>query len=208
MIDGNPGFAIEREIHLKKVKRALDNWREVALLVNSLLLWKKKFYPWLIVSVSSFIFVEIAYYNPSFLTSVGLILMTATLIDYAGPSVTAMIWKHEDWSGAKEREFEDMCRAVAGFIVQLKQIWISAMEIKVSRPYLYFAITITTSFTLAVIGNSVNNIFILFILTTAILLLPGMIHFGILQRYYAAALCYLANLLRSFNSSTCKTKVQ
>lgn len=209
MMEGNPGFAIERELHVKKVKRVLDNWREITLVMNSVLLWKKQLYPWVIVAITSFIFMEFAYYSPSFLTSIGLLCLCATLIDYAGPTVSSMIWRHDDWNAAKEREFEEICRALASCLVYVKQYWAYVMEVKATRPYMYFLGTISSSVFLALIGNSVNNIFVLYLLCLYALMLPGMLHYGILQKYYNIALAHLLSALRSVNSTVqTKSKVQ
>lgn len=209
MIEGNPGFAIERELQVKKLKRVLDNWREIALVMNSVLLWKKNFYPWIIFFGTSFIFMEFAYYSPSFLTSVGLICLFATILDCAGPALSSVIWRHDDWNAAKEREFEEICGSIASCVVYTKQYWAFVMDLKATRPYVYFLSTISTSVFFATIGNSVNNILVLYFICLSALMIPGLVHYGILQKYYNICLLQLLTVMRSFNSSVQnKTKVQ
>lgn len=45
-----------------------------------------------------------------------------------------MVWGNEGWTTAKEREFEDVCRALAGAYVHFKQAWGLLIDLKATSP--------------------------------------------------------------------------
>uniref|UniRef100_A0A023F7T8 Putative conserved plasma membrane protein n=1 Tax=Triatoma infestans TaxID=30076 RepID=A0A023F7T8_TRIIF len=205
MAEGNPAVVFEKEVYVKKLKRGLDNWREVALLANSVLLWKKKYYPWIIMGCITLLFLELAYYDPSVLTIVSLTILCITLVDYFGPIISCTVWKQENWTANKERELEEICRSLANFLVTAKLTWTSLMDLKATRPNLYYTVTIIVLCILAWIGNNVNNFLITYSLVLVAFLMPGLIHNGIIQNYYQTLLMCLTQMLRG--TSTPKTKL-
>ncbi|XP_024084730.1 ADP-ribosylation factor-like protein 6-interacting protein 1 [Cimex lectularius] len=197
---------LEADTYSKRIKRALDNSREFTLFVNSVLLWRKTAYPWAIFAVISFLFMELAYYDPSFLTMISLVFLFFNLLDYFGPLVISTIWKQENWSAAKERELEDICKSLAHCYLSFKHSWNSLMEIKTKKPNLYYPSAFISSCMLAWVGNNVNNFFLTYLLVLFVLMLPALSHYGLIHKYYNMGLAYAMNSLKGYSGA--KSKVQ
>uniref|UniRef100_A0A1B6LS75 RETREG1-3/ARL6IP-like N-terminal reticulon-homology domain-containing protein n=1 Tax=Graphocephala atropunctata TaxID=36148 RepID=A0A1B6LS75_9HEMI len=192
---------------VKKLKRELEGWREIILQLHSVLLWEKQWYPALVAGISSAIFTLLWLLEPSLLTTVSGAGLLVTLLDYLVPTVCAGLYRADNWTGAKERQFEDICRTLAQSYstasLQLRAFW----DLKVSSPKLYYSVAVTTLTILAYIGNKVNNLALSYILVTFLFLMPGLNHHGILHQYYQLLLHNVANLLKSLNGGGDKVKV-
>jgi hypothetical protein len=46
----------------KKLKRNFDSWREVVILIHSVLLWEKRPYPWIVAGIPTLIFLLVKFY--------------------------------------------------------------------------------------------------------------------------------------------------
>lgn len=86
--------------------------------MSSVLKWEKKFYPGVIFGVISFLFVILWYVNLSLLTLVSVIGLIAVVVDYGFPIVSKMIFKPENWTGAQEKSYEEVCEELSN--VKLK----------------------------------------------------------------------------------------
>lgn len=87
----------------------MEAYREVILLINSVLKWDKKFFPGLIFSAISFVFILLWCLDLSVLTHVALTLFLVTFFDYAFPYVSKLIFKPSNWTGIQEKKFEEIC---------------------------------------------------------------------------------------------------
>lgn len=128
------------------------------------------------------VFFEIAYYELSVVTIVSLVLLFLTLTDFLAPIVWSTIIK-EEWTASKQKELEDICKMLASVTLSAKVYYASLLEVKATRPNLYYPVTLATFCLLAWIGNSVNNLFITYLLVLTAVMLPGMLHLGIIQQY-------------------------
>lgn len=203
MSDINASLELEKEATVKKLKRNFDRWRELVLMFNSMLLWKKKAYPWIVFAVTTFLFAEIAVYDLSIVTIVSLLLLLFTLVDFLAPMVVSTLIK-DDWSTAKQKELEDVCKVLATVIVSAKVYYASLQEVKATRPNLYYPVTLVTLCLFAWVGNSVNNLFISYVLVLALMMTPGLVHLGILQKYYASVMSQ--DFVKNFTSKEKKSQ--
>lgn len=190
---------VEKEKTVKKLKRELEGWREVILQINSVLLWEKNWYPGLIAGITSSIFLLFWMLDPSLLTTVSCICLLITILDYVVPTVSASICNPESWTAAKEKQLEDTCKAIVNNQMLAVQYWFAVKDLKISRPKLYYPSVILILGCLAWIGNEINNLVLTYIIVTTCLMLPGLKHHGILQRYVQIILRAITNLLRGLN---------
>ncbi|RWS27272.1 ADP-ribosylation factor-like protein 6-interacting protein 1 [Leptotrombidium deliense] len=88
-----------------------------------------------------------------------------------------------DSSSTQEKVYNDICTELALGWVTLLSAWNSWQKIKDSKPKVYFIGFLTTLLVFAWIGNLINNLFLAYLMTTFIVLFPGLKHHGILQKY-------------------------
>lgn len=74
------------------------------------------------------------YLDPSVLTTVSVIGLIATLVDYLVPTLTASICHPENWTGSKERKLEEICRELANVQTQASVKWSVFYDMRHSRP--------------------------------------------------------------------------
>jgi len=191
------GLVVEKELCHKKIARHLDGWREVVLHANSILLWKRNQFPWLIFGVVSFIFLELAYHDLTLITTLSLVLIIVTAVDYFGPTICGAIFKPENWTPSKQREYEEVCESLAASWISVKLFLIMCFDLKTKNPGMYYLFLTAGLAVLAFIGNAVNNLLITYVLVVGTLMAPGLIHYGIIQKYYKLVMLQVANLLRS-----------
>ncbi|XP_076289847.1 ADP-ribosylation factor-like 6 interacting protein 1 [Lasioglossum baleicum] len=169
---------IEREQHMKQLKRRMECWREVILPLNSILLWERSWYPGLIFGITSTIFFLIWMLEPAFLTIVSVSLLVLALIDYLVPPVTSFLCTPNGWTGQKEKKLNEICQNLSGTILQLQNLWASMLQTRSDRPHFYYAGIITSLIIYTWIGSTINNLLLFYIAVNAILLLPGLRHNG------------------------------
>ncbi|XP_033337942.2 ADP-ribosylation factor-like 6 interacting protein 1 isoform X1 [Megalopta genalis] len=169
---------IEREHHMKQLKRRMECWREVILPMNSILLWERSWYPGLIFGVTSTIFFLIWILEPAFLTIVSVTLLVLALVDYLVPPMTSLLCAANGWTGQKEKKLNEICQNLSGTILQFQDLWASVLETRNTRPSFYCSGIITCLLLCTWIGSTINNLFLFYIAVNAILLLPGFRHKG------------------------------
>jgi hypothetical protein len=74
--------------------------------------------------------------DPSVLTTVSVIGLIATLVDYLVPTLAASICRPENWTGSKERTLEVICRELANAQTQAHIKWCLFYDMRHSRPKL------------------------------------------------------------------------
>ncbi|XP_046688556.1 ADP-ribosylation factor-like protein 6-interacting protein 1, partial [Homalodisca vitripennis] len=151
--------------HVKKLKRELEGWREIILQLHSPCCYgRTSGNPGLVAGVSTAIFTLLWLLEPSLLTTVSFIGLLVTLLDYLVPTVCAGLYRPENWTGAKEKQFEEICRTLALCYSAASHQLQAFKELKVTSPKLYYSVTITSLAVLAYIGNKVDNLFLSYIL--------------------------------------------
>lgn len=88
------------------MKHDLESFREIILIIRSVLKWEKNFYPGVIFGGVSTFFLFLWYLDLSVLTLISLFLLTVTIVDYGFPIISKTIFKPEKWTGTDERKFE------------------------------------------------------------------------------------------------------
>lgn len=97
---------------MKQLKRRLEGWREMVILINSILIWKKKWYPGLIVGITSTLFIILYTANPSVLTTVAICGLALTLFDYFVPLISSTMCPSDSWTTNKEKQLDLICQEI------------------------------------------------------------------------------------------------
>lgn len=101
-------FLLYQKREYNRLKHSLEKWRELILLVYSLLIWEQKFYPGVIAGLVTVFFLLFWYMNLTLVTSVALFGLSVTLFDYFYPKISRMFLKSENWNAVQENKFEQV----------------------------------------------------------------------------------------------------
>lgn len=166
----------EKEKYTKQLKRRMECWREVIIPLNSILLWERSWYPSLLLGLSSTIFFLIWILEPAVLTLISISLLVAALFDYSVLYISPSFFSTNSWTGQKERKLDEICQNLSITILRLQSTWKSFLQARNKRPNLYYGSLTAILLLLAWIGNTINNLFLLYIIVTVLLLFPGLRH--------------------------------
>lgn len=161
---------------MKQLKRSMECWREVILPLNSILLWEKSWYPGLIFGVTSTIFFLIWMLEPALLRIISVSLLVLALVDYLVPPLTGFLCAFNPWTGQKEKKLNEICQNLSATILQLQSLWRIMLNTRNDRPNVYYATIISCLVVCIWIGNTINNLLLLYLAVTVILLMPGFRH--------------------------------
>ncbi len=100
------------------------------------------------------------------------------------------------WTGAKEKKYEQICESLVHTTDQLESFWGMCRDARHRKPILHFVATILALFTVAWVGNRVNNFFLAYLLTTGALMLPGLQKKGYLKQFAAQATLKLGEVMK------------
>ncbi|XP_049867588.1 ADP-ribosylation factor-like protein 6-interacting protein 1 [Pectinophora gossypiella] len=175
----------EQEQQVKKLKRLLEGWRMALLPLKSVMLWEQQWHPCAIVGAVSFLYMLIWLMDLNSLTTFATMGLILNFIDFIIPIICNSIYGPSAWTGQHEKVFEDICRSiVAQYNKSLLQVR-SFYSMRESSPLMYYVISISMLLALAWVSSSVNNIFLLYILSTVMLLWPGIQHRGMFNTVLA-----------------------
>lgn len=192
----------DQEKRVKQLKRELEGWREVIIPLNSVLLWEKNWYPGMLVGLSTVVFFFLWYLDPSVLTTVSVLGLITTLVDYLVPTLTASICHPDSWTGIKERKLEEICRSLVSAQMQLLFYWALFYDMRQTRPRVYYTSVVSTLICLAWLGNLINNLLLTYLLFTTSLLIPGLKHHGMLQKYVKKFWYTASEVTKGFKQKT------
>lgn len=95
-----------------KVKHDLEVYRELLLILNSVLKWEQSFFPGIVGGVLTLLFIVLWWLDFSSLTLVALIAILVTVVDYGYPLVSKFIFKPDNWSGTQEKLYEQVIQDI------------------------------------------------------------------------------------------------
>ncbi|XP_012269432.2 ADP-ribosylation factor-like protein 6-interacting protein 1 [Athalia rosae] len=174
--------AVEKDKHMKQLKRQMECWREVILPLNSILLWEQSWHPGLILGITTSIFLLLWFMDPAILTVTSLGLLLLALGDYLGPILISTFFSANSWTGQKERKLDEICQRISNAFLQMQNIWKTALWARTNHANMYYGVISAVLVVLALIGNTVNNLFLMYVIVNSILLLPGLRHNGRMQQ--------------------------
>ena len=117
-------------------------------------------------------------------------------MDYLGPKIIKQVYGVDSWTPSKERQFDEVCENVVLGMDKLESLWNLLREARSSKPVFHFVGTLMFFFSLAALGNRINNFFLAYLVTNFALLMPGLYKKGILQQLYAQTTLKFAEIVK------------
>lgn len=187
----------DQDLRTKKVKRSLEGWREILLNAHSILLWEKQWHPGAVFGALSAVFLLLWAFDPSILTTLATIGLLVTVGDYLVPTIAASIFRQDNWTGAKEKKFDEICRNIVFYYTQISTLCASYYLMRSVRPKIYYSTAIGTLLILAWLGSSVNNLFLTYLLILMMLMSPGLEQHGLISKYG----CCISNRIKNMTKT-------
>jgi len=173
------------EGRLNQVKSGLETWREVVIKLDSVLGWECDWYPAVSGGVVTAAFLFVWYWDPTLLTFIAFMGLLATLVDFLGPKIINQVFGSNNWTGAKEQKYEQVCNDLVTGIENIEEAFRFCREARGKKPIVHFVVTCLSLVTLAYLGNRINNFFLAYLLTLALMMLPGLQRKGLLQQHFS-----------------------
>lgn len=171
-------MSLTNEAQIRSLRESVEGWEELILRIYNILLWEKQWHPLAIIGVTSSIFIFIWLSEMSTLTVLCLTGLILTLCDYMVPAISATFFKSEQWSSEKENIITSICEDFILYKTKLRIACGSYYRMRITNPKMYFTMTILTLILLAWIGNTLNNLFMIYLLVTIFCLMPGIEYTG------------------------------
>jgi len=178
------------------LKHALSEWREVVLPASSVINMDLEWYPGVIIGLVSTFFLSVWYWDPTLISFVSFCGLLFTVMDYLGPKIINQVYGVDSWTPSKERQFDEVCENVVLGMDKLESLWNLLREARSSKPVFHFVGTLMFFFSLAALGNRINNFFLAYLVTNFVLLMPGLYKKGILQQLYAQTTLKFAEIVK------------
>nr|CAH7737463.1 unnamed protein product [Callosobruchus chinensis] len=175
-------YAPTMESQIRKLRLSMETYREILVLTNSVLLWEKQWHPTALIGGTTALFMLIWLAEPNILTVISLLGLLITVTDYILPAVVTAIFRAESWTTEKQRNYEEICTNIILYKTKFELLATSYYRMRVTNPKLYFSITIFSLSLLTWVGGTIDNLFLTYLLVLTILLLPGMMTNGMLNR--------------------------
>jgi len=181
---------------LDTMKQRLDSWREVAVLLYSVITWEQDLYPAVTAGLVTAGYVLVYWLSPSLVTLASCLCLVATLLDYLVPLLADMIIPRTSWTEAKDKKLE----VVARFLVTMSQLVASTCakyrEARTQAPVYHVAITSITLLTTAFLGTMVSGIWLSYLVLMLALMLPGLHSRGLLAEYCGSLVTYAEEMVK------------
>lgn len=198
----------ENDTQIRKLRLSMEPWREVILQINSILLWEKQWHSTALLAGTSFLFTLLWISNPNVLTVVSLIGLIATVSDYLLPTVLSAIFKSDTWSPEKQKQYEEICTNIVLYKTKTELLISSYSRMRVTNPKVYFSVTIFVLCFLTWLGGTIDNLFLTFLFITFLIMLPGMLHHGMLVRFTDTFTKLFNDLVENAKSKVVQKKIQ
>ncbi|XP_061416272.1 ADP-ribosylation factor-like protein 6-interacting protein 1 [Lethenteron reissneri] len=179
-----------------RLEEQLQGWGEALLATDRVLRWEKPYYPALVVSATTLIFLVIYWLDPSVLTGLSIVVMLVCLADYLIPTLTAKFLSSKQWTTEQQQRFHEICSSLVKARLSVAHWGHQLLALKEEKPKVYF-ISVTTVLALAAwIGQQVHNLLLTFLIVTFLLLFPGLTQQGIICSYVGMAKREINKLLK------------
>ncbi|KAK3872226.1 hypothetical protein Pcinc_022693 [Petrolisthes cinctipes] len=187
----------DQERRVRTLRRELEGWREVLCALYSMIIWEKHYYPAISISAVTTFFMAIWYIEPSILTLFSVLGIIVTISDYLVPQVVPWVVGPHHWNGTHERRYDHIITSLASLAGLAAYVSSTLTAMKESKPRTYFVVVTGSLLFCAWIGSNINNLLLTYFMVLFLVLLPGLKHQGIIQKYFATALKTIAGLVKS-----------
>merc|ERR1712098_677634 len=156
-------------------------------IMDSVLAWDKDWHPAVTAGSLTLTYLILFWLSPSILTLLSIIGLVATLLDYLGPMLIDKIFCSTQWTGEKEKKLDNVCKSVVNTTLS---------NLKTTSPITHFGVTTTSLLLLAYIGSLVSGMFLSYIVTMLVLMLPGLYRRGLLARYCSSLVLKVEEMVK------------
>jgi len=181
---------------VSKVRDGVQTWREAVLLADSVLGWDQEWHPAATAGSLTVTFLSIWYLDPSLVTLLSTIGLILTLADYLGPKILDKIFKPESWSTEKERRLESVCRSLVSLSRLASSLSSSVSSMRMESPIIHFSVVTSSLLLMAWLGTIFSGIFILYISTLLVIMLPGLHRRGLLEKHCSSMVARLREMIK------------
>ncbi|XP_076340865.1 ADP-ribosylation factor-like protein 6-interacting protein 1 isoform X2 [Tachypleus tridentatus] len=132
----NDQVSVDEDDQVKTLKNNLDGWKKVLNPLYSVLMWEQPYYPIILVVIVTVEFILLWYFEPSLLTTLSLLGVSACVLDYAVPIISVKCFDSIKWTDVQERKFEGICKLMISVKKQACDFWISIIQLRDTKPVL------------------------------------------------------------------------
>ncbi|XP_021185082.2 ADP-ribosylation factor-like protein 6-interacting protein 1 isoform X1 [Helicoverpa armigera] len=169
----------QQEQQVKKLKRFLEGSRMAILPLKSVILWEQQWHPCAIVGSVSILYFLIWLMDLNSLATFAVVGLFLNFVDFIVPVICNSLYGPTSWTGQHEKMYEEVCKSiVANYNKGLQNVRLF-YSLRETSPCMYYILSISMLVTLGWVASSINNTFLLYILSTVMLLWPGVRQRGI-----------------------------
>ncbi|KAL9872372.1 ADP-ribosylation factor-like protein 6-interacting protein 1 [Glossina fuscipes] len=166
-----------------KMKHDLEPWRNLIVLVDSVLNWERNYYPAALFGGITSFYLLLWVLQLSVVTMLAITGLFGVLFDYLYPSVKRMFFNIDNWSGDQEAQFERIVNELTNINLQI-MAWYDYLFINKERKSCMFVIAMSGMLlTLAWIGAIFNNMLLMYLVTISVVMYPGVQNRGLLTHF-------------------------
>jgi len=184
------------DVSVQTVRDSVESWREAVLLGDSVLGWQQEWHPAAIAGSLTAAFLTVWYLDPTLVTLLAILGLLATLADYLGPKVLDKLFKPESWTKEKENRLEGVCQSLVSLTHLLSSLTSSLAGMRAVSPLLHFSIVSGLLLTLAWLGTIFSGLFLLYVSSLLVIMLPGLHRRGLLEKHCGTAMAKLREVVK------------
>jgi len=158
----------------KRLEKDLQAWRPIVVNLYRLLTWEQPSYPAIIGAFVTTIFLLIWLFDPSVLTTLSLIGIVATALDYCVPLLQDKLLSIHKWNDKHEKMYQNVCVELAASLHSVQNAWQAWQTLKEQKPTAYLIGLLSSLLFLAWVGNAVNNLLLTYLFILGITMFPGL----------------------------------
>lgn len=178
-----------------QLKKSLTPYKLIIPNLHAFFTWKKQYYPLLISAYITFSYLLIWLLELSVLSTVSIIGLVVTLVDFFLPTVVASFCDSSKWSDKDEEKFDHVCNELSCVLSKLKSSYNCWNEMRQNKSKIYYVSIFSALLTLAWIGNTFNNLFLVYVLTLTTALLPGLKHHQVFSQGFEKGLALIKSTI-------------
>ncbi|XP_050531541.1 ADP-ribosylation factor-like protein 6-interacting protein 1 [Daktulosphaira vitifoliae] len=164
---------LEKERISKELKNRLFEWREIVVILYSLMAWEKIWFPMVTVAYISIFYMYIWLMNCSTLNLIWTTGLVLTLMDFFVSGPLQRLLPPSSWDQDKERVYSLVCGSVTDYYVTFRLYAERFFKLRQTNTRLFHSVLAVTFFSLLYVGITFNNLLVSYVTVLAILLFPG-----------------------------------
>jgi len=171
----------QRQEKLRAFKARLEDWRPLALPIVHFLEWRQPWNPAVLVGVNTLFFLLVWWLDLSVLSTLAVVGVLITLADGIVPILSATLFDTNAWTSQHEKEYDALCNRLLDLTKCTSGACTYLHGVKAQLPRVFSIGLCGVFIVLAIIFDRVNNFFLMYLLSTLLILAPGLQAKGIVN---------------------------